>query len=144
MKRTLIAVLVALVVSGPAWGAEGYICIAEKANGFRYNKTTKDWVHARFKVNNKYLVRRHKEGGNMKWEVAIFGKKEAVAYCRREIEKKSGWLFCRGYPREFRINIKTMRYMSFSMVGYVSSGSLERPDSSSPTPNIEIGTCSEL
>ncbi len=58
--RTVIALIV-LLFATPVM-AEGWICIADQASGFTYDKKAKKWKATALKTEAKYIIRRPNDG----------------------------------------------------------------------------------
>jgi hypothetical protein len=119
-----------------------YICVAEKATGFRFNETTKEWVQAKFKAVDKYIIRKSKMTDFFKYEVVKEGKRVPNIFCRKPFDKE-GHLFCSGFL-ELYFSKKNGRYLIFHPYGYWNSslGEIAEEKESGGTPFIEIGKCS--
>ena len=57
--RTTIFALTVLLFATPVM-AEGWICIADQASGFTYDKKAKKWKATALKTEAKYIIRRPK------------------------------------------------------------------------------------
>ena len=131
----------------PALGQElaaSYLCVADSAAGFSFDKANKTWRHANFRTDKKYILSRSKQPG-VAWDVKDFGV--PVATCKSNFNDR-GFLFCQGFGYEFRFNKNNSRFMIAYLIGYwsdspVQKGSLSS-DEGANTPSIEIGKCSPL
>ena len=151
MKRIILAALVGMLVSGPAY-AEGWLCIANAVTGFKYDEPTKKWKSSYFKVGNKYLIKRpdpkylwlfEEQSGSI-WVVNEFGRGLPSWFCPEEIDK-IGWLTCDAWGGDFPFNKKALRFMRLYLAGYLDGGTPKYPDTKhSDTPYMEIGTCTPL
>lgn len=143
MTKTFFGLLAAASFSTSAL-AEGWLCIADHAAGFKYNETSKDWEPTTFKTNKKYLIK-ESGSGEFKWHVTEFGSIMPVSFCAENRVGK-GYIFnCEGIE-EFILNTKNGRFMSIYAIGYwtldpndpLLSGEADN------TPSMQIGTCSKL
>lgn len=148
MKQKLILVLFgALTTLAHAQAPSGYLCVAEKATGFAFDKGTKQWNQANFRTNNKYLISR----SNLKdtaWDIKEVGKQSPSIFCDKDINN-IGNLFCEGLGTFFRFNNGTLRYMNAYLMGYWSDANPKDKsgfvsEEGGNTPHIEIGKCSPL
>lgn len=118
--------------------AEGYICIPDKATGFKFNKTDKSWHTATFNVkNDKYIL----SNGSGKWRWKVIGEKDHD-FGKCGDFNEYGYINCDIFGSQITFNRKNLRYQSIYTVGYVSAGiaGTEGGD----TPYIEIGRCSTM
>ena len=63
MKQVLIIAITCLLFANAAHAVEQYLCTADRASGFSFNKVKKEWDHATFKANSKYVVSKPEDGG---------------------------------------------------------------------------------
>jgi hypothetical protein len=145
MNRVVLAVLTLLIVSGPAFAATEYLCVAEQSTGFKYDKSTKAWRQAKLNKTQRYKIRRPRLEDfltePMAWAVVQNNDPVARFGCKNEINY--GFLDCSGPgTAQYMFNFRTMRYTSAFLYGYVNSGLPKSPDERAETPYIEIGTCS--
>ena len=54
--RCALILIVLMVLCPPGFSQNQYLCVAEKANGFIFDESVKEWVHAKFKADTKYLI----------------------------------------------------------------------------------------
>ncbi len=148
MKRFILAALVGVLISGPAY-AEGWSCIAEQSAGVRYDEKTGKWVSTKFKSGEEYVIRRPDPKTNgFAWKIYRFDAKSAEFGCARE----SGYLSCVTFGAGsthtrnsgFDFDEKTLRFISWYLVGFLRQGTAERPDNNNNTPALTIGTCRPL
>ena len=143
MRALLGLVIIVFSVAAGAV-ADSYLCIADQATGFKFNKSTKTWKATNFNVSDgKYLVARSKDERYAR-AVTKVGDKRPIAYCDDDISGDDMNLGCNspGLFR-FRFSPKTMRFSMIYIAGYVGPfgiGGLEGDN----TPFIEIGKCSPL
>jgi hypothetical protein len=171
-KTATIAVVAAGLLAGVGAGAtaadtqRGWLCVADKAIGFRYDKLTKSWADSRFSTNGKYIVR-HPIPDDLK-EAQQLGDYAAgdvppayiardfgsdndipliVVICNGAPDEKSGIMLCDHGLAQFAINTHLLRMQRFYGIGYLHQDKsafgpqfADAPDS----PLIEIGRCSPL
>lgn len=156
MKKLIVTILLCMAFSVPAAAiqTDAYICIPEKSTGFRYNKTTKTWEQVRFRITEKYLVRRIKKNhyryrAGQRWVVMNFGEEYGFAWAEKDINKY-GMLFFDGY-NEFRFNTEDLRFLRVGKMGYLHLNKEKEKEvelstnyEELGTPFMEIGTCSKL
>jgi len=135
-------ILIAVLPNSSALAKDdSYLCVAEDAVGFSFNKTSKKWERANFKAEDKYLVSKSSEASKG-WEVKKIGESSATP-CEGGFDE-NGFLTCIELL-DFRMNNKSLRYMVIHRYGYVVK---EYPrgkfEEGSITPYIEIGKCSPL
>ncbi len=146
--RILGCLLLLLPVVGYA---DSYLCVADKASGFQFSKSS--WDVANFRTDNKYII----QASNIErfpLQVVRVGDKVPVIMCKQGINS-GGFLHCdSGGPLDmlgivmgehFTFNEKSLRFMRVVPRGYINvvpgNGISE---SESRTPHIEIGKCSQL
>ena len=148
MKQKIVLMLIgALGTLAQAQVPSSYLCVAEKASGFAFDKRTKQWDSSTFRVSNKYLISRSKNK-DFFWEVKEVGKQAADIVCTKDFNDK-GNLFCGGFGSEFRFNSGSLRYMNTYFIGYWSDANPKDKsnfmgEEGSNTPSMEIGKCSPL
>jgi len=135
-------ILIAVLANSSALGKDdSYLCVAESAVGFSFNKTAKKWEWANFKAEDKYLVSKSSEASK-EWEVKKIGASSGTP-CTGGFDEY-GFIRCEG-RLDFRMNNKSLRYIIVHPYGYVvseySKGLFEE---GVITPYIEIGKCSPL
>jgi len=144
MKRILLAVL---MLSSTSACAESYLCIADQAAGFSFNKGQKKWSATTFNATEKFIIKRQSAEQkifykNAAWVVTRFGSSSGLlANCEKDFNDV-GMLFCEGIVN-FHFNKKNMRFLSTFAIGYVSyiPGD-ELLDEGKNTPSMNIGACS--
>lgn len=127
---------IAILTNGA--NAQSYLCVADQSTGFRYDASSKSWLNAKFKTDDKFLVKPSTEEG-FKYEVSQFGLSAPLFSCRNEFNSV-GTMACFGLFGEFRVNSKTLRFLSTYMVGYYTPNG----DTNDNTPHIQIGTCTKM
>lgn len=136
----LVAALVPTIVH-----ADQYLCIADSSVGFSFNKGTKSWERANFRVGeNKYVLSGPKSEGAA-YLLTRMGSQFAEAQCEKGFNDP-GYLFCSGFGGDFKFNRRNGRYLKTYTVGYfnVVPGVNEVTDENSDTPYLEIGKCSSF
>jgi hypothetical protein len=121
--------------------AATYLCVAENAAGFKYNKTTKAWEATTFQTHSKWLIRPRK-AGEPAMEVVEVGQEQPSSVCASGI-LKSGWLACDGL-NTFWFNAKNGRYQTVGSPAYVVVGTVFATDTDAADSWMEMGTCSEV
>lgn len=130
-----------------AFAGESYLCIADMATGFSYNKTIDKWEIAKFNVDDsKYVVSKSNLKGYV-WEIKKIGDSEPISWCKEDIND-GGYLHCEGFEY-FKMNIRNLRFMSVYMIGYINDNIKENNGSfifkeGGNTPSMQIGKCSPL
>lgn len=118
--------------------ADGYVCIADKSTGFKYDKNQRTWTTATFNVSDsKYTLTQ----SNGQWKWNKFGEQNIFpSNCGQFNEY--GYLRCSPIMSSLSFNKKNLRYMLIYEVGYVSGGIVGTEGGD--TPNMEIGKCSPM
>jgi hypothetical protein len=149
----LIFALVALLLSCPlaavtfsAAPADSYLCIADTATGFRFEKSTGSWKQASNKPDSKYLITKtskDKESvtGPDGWQVKQLGQSANTTLCKDGFDE-DGYLVCYNYLDVFRMNKNNGRYLYVYLVGYWDAG--KKHPEGNDNPYMEIGKCSSL
>ena len=136
LKCWLSVIFLFMVVSVLFAAEERYLCVAEKATGFRYNPEKKIWETANFSVENKKHLVRETETTFDKLEMITMGNIYRECYSIDGFDEQGYANFeCTEYV-EFKMHKKTGRYLLVYMTGYIDG------DSADNTPFIEIGKCS--
>jgi len=155
MKQIIIFILaiVCVLLSQVGHADEKYICTADRATGFKFNSSSKQWEVVNFKNDAKYVISRLidekiiskavKMGITKEFAVTRVGQSIPDAKCKEFNEY--GYLFCEGIL-DFKFNRKNGRYLAAYTIGYIQVGSdigkKKLVDEDSDTPYIEIGKCS--
>lgn len=139
---TVLLVTICLVVASFAFAGEQYLCTADSATGFAFNKSSNSWEQRTFKASAKYIISKP-EDGTTAFVVREIGNSSPVAKCDNDFNKY-GYLFCSGLGTDFRFNKDNGRYLSAYLLGYynVLQGDIQKTDATSDTPYVEIGKCS--
>ena len=145
VNRFCAALIFTWVLCGAAYSQsiEGYLCIADKATGFKLIESTKTWDFARFNVtDNKFLLSK----SATEWRWKKFGDENGM---RCDDFNEYGYMFCEGFfgagllgPFKIAFNRKNLRYIRTYRGDYINAGiaGLEGEDA----PFIEIGRCSKM
>lgn len=166
MTRLLVSVLIVLL-STKAYAEkkdpDQFLCIADLATGFSFDKTTKTWESTNFRVDGqKYIVKKVSEKnkqdaeiikklkGEKKlfWKVTEFGKESLVTNTYCEYYTPNDTIICDfGIFYKYKISIKNLRYIKISTWGYwdddlTDKNSFKKEGGNSP--HLEIGKCSPL
>ena len=151
MRIPIIAIAFLLFLLIPfEFTAEQYLCIAEQSSGFRFDETTKSWKSAIFKTDHKYILRNKKEGDSKffdaeyKLVVTEVGFDYPICICTDDADKY-GHVRCNCFPDGgFKFNKKNLRFLNIFSMGYVNvlPDQNKTTDSTSASPNMEIGKCS--
>jgi len=135
--------MIGILANSPAFAEDdSYVCAADSALGFDYNKTSRQWERADFKIENKYVVSKSSDVSKG-LEVKKIGLSEGTS-CGDGFDE-NGLIRCIGIL-DFLMNKKSLRYIVSHIYGYVikeypKEGPLEE---GSLTPYLEIGQCSPL
>jgi len=141
--RLLGLILIGVLATSPALAEDdSYLCVAESAVGFSFNKTSRQRERANFKAQSKYVVSKSSEAGK-EWEVKKIGQSLGTP-CAGGFDE-NGFIRCKGLL-DFQMNNKSLRYIVVHPYGYVVK---EYPkdglfEEGSLTPYLEIGECSPL
>jgi len=153
MRVHLASFFLVLVPIASVAATDSYICVAESATGFKFEKQLKQWSPTAFKTSDKFIVRRPKAEElklvkNASWVVMKVGSDMPNSVCTKDFNEY-GFLFCEGFEK-FDMNRKSLRFLSAYLIGYVgdsipgeSSGD-KRMAEGSNTPSLQIGTCAAL
>ena len=135
-RHFLFAWVAAASTVSVAQETQGYICVADKASGFKFNKEAKEWEHARFNVkDNKYILT--KKGAQ--WEWKALGSRFPTP-CGDDFNAH-GFLSCSSVE-EITFNRNSLRFQSVYPIGYVHNGQVK--NEGGDTPSIEIGRCTVM
>jgi hypothetical protein len=118
-------------------GNESYICVADSATGFAFNKTSKKWKSTFFTTENKYIISKSKKA-KYQWSVKEVGESYIYSSCKNDFNS-GGYIFCIGIGNTFTMNKNTFRFIMTYRLGY-----LDGIDNDDNTPHIEIGKCSPI
>jgi len=140
----LSIILACLLVTQPIRAAESprYLCIGEKATGFRFDGF--EWVIVKFNARrDKFMIREVVEGD------AYFGQKDDYPYGAFEWGNPKSWgdqctlddqlMACDGPTFKTHFSLESGRFLRTYFYGYAQGG-----DNNLNTPTILIGTCSKI
>ena len=141
VNQIMLVFIVWFTLTGAAL-AQQYLCVAEQAAGFSYDKATKEWKNATFKVSSKWLVSKA-DGTKYAFQVTEVGKTRPSFRCESDFDEY-GYLSCSGTIGRFNFNRKNGRFLTSYPIGYynVLPGINGITDEGSDTPSLEIGKCS--
>ena len=116
-----------LLVSLPAYGEIGYVCVGDKGMGFVFDAARKEWGTSTQTSGDaqKLIVKRTPEqfrgAGEYRWMVFFAGSDTPISLCRSDFNE-SGYLSCGDSSIDFRMNRNDLRYIAAAMLGYVGAG----------------------
>ena len=113
-----------------------YLCVAEKATGFSFNETTKDWDSTDFFVDDRKYVISKAKAEDYIWSVTKIGINIPTALCKYDFTS-AGFIKCSGYSSQFWFSRDRLKYLYTESMGYWSLPN-------DYTPYMEIGKCSPL
>ena len=131
--------------------ADSYLCKAEHASGFIYDKEKNVWEAADFSIENKkYLVSRttaddiFSEALNYDYRIEEQASAEPIIHCRAvklvDSNEETGLVLCRGpYGASFNFDTRNGKYIRSQPTGYVTDAS---GSTAEKLPYLEIGNCS--
>ena len=136
--------------------AEGWLCVADEAAGFRYDKKAQKWNPTTFKTDSKYVIKPRPstdtlDPAEIKWHVVEVGNDHPSGFC--EDPDKNGWLACDGLVGELTLKVPSLRFTNIHTgLYYVAPKDMEetlirfgRPKDSQPDDTVmEIGRCTAL
>ena len=145
-KIGIITVLLCCLLTTMVSAGESYLCVADMATGFKYNKTIDKWESVNFNVDDsKYIVSRSK-AKNTAWEVKQIGQQYPLATCKDDFGE-NGYLFCE-LVRIFKMNKINLRFICIYPFGYYNESPKGKKDvfykDGADSPHVEIGKCSPL
>jgi hypothetical protein len=162
MVAAVASVAAGLLISvaaraGTAGPSSGWLCVAETASGFVYNKNRREWVPTTLAVDKQYVVRKPDSDElfilrmvyGIEWIPSVYvvveiGTNHPLA-CRN-LDSKIDRIQCNGRFAQFTINPQSLRMEMISNYGYLpqyrdfNRARTDEPD----TPIIENGRCSPL
>lgn len=128
------ALLLCAVSSGAVAQTEGYVCIADKAVGFKFDNSSRKWLPANFDVSSsRYLLSKSTSG----WEWKAFGEKFgddcAGGFSEFNVIR------CEAiFDKVIVMNRETLRYQL--IYGIATTVRNAKGD----TPFIEVGSCAKM
>ena len=146
-KIGIAAVLLCCLLTTIASADDSYLCVADMATGFQYNKALDKWEISNFLADeDKYLVSRSTDN-NIVWEVKRLGESSRFALCKEDFIQH-GLLYCE-FNIIFNMNKFNLRFIYIRPHGYYNSRSKNDQDlllyeDGSSMPYIEIGKCSSV
>jgi len=143
MKRPAVAALFCFLLPAIVH-AQSWVCVADQAAGFAFDKSAKEWRAAVMRADEKFLVTRS-DRSNFKWAVKSVGSDVPVSLCGTDFSEE-GYLACEGF-QYFRFNRKNLRFVSVHVHGYFSDnvpGTKSQSAEGEVTPKMAIGKCSQL
>lgn len=143
------AILLCLLVIAGSAGADGWLCVADSATGFRYDKASGTWKPTVLKTDEKLVVRRPNNQDlaeylkSKEWVVQVVGEAIPFASCDRDFEDK---LLTCGTPRGgFEFSADSLRFIVTSAWRALDSDAeLAALNHDPDTPYLEIGRCTAL
>jgi hypothetical protein len=133
------------LLSTPALAGDSYICIADMATGFSFDKSRRQWSSANFKATGKYIVSKATIGENA-WDVKEVGAPIPMSFCKNDFNE-FGLLTCDGLF-QFRMSKNNLRFIRTALIGYwnddLKGSKGEFLKEGANEPSIEIGKCSPL
>ncbi len=148
MKKQFLLLLAAILLPLSV-SAESYLCIAEHAAGFEYDKNTKEWAPVLITTYSKFTVSKITEDnkfyGAAKWEVIMYGNNKFITYCKDDFDKHLLHCKLNFHGRDFKMNKDSMRFRIFLDRGYVVSQEyIDKGSEGLYRPRIFIGKCGQL
>jgi hypothetical protein len=148
-----------LIMASPV-SAEQWLCVADSATGFRFDKQRSVWVQATFATTEKYVVSRAEkgrwpkaaDGQEVVWVVTKTGSDFPSHWCTTDFTE-NGALICKGIGSELLLSRENLRYLLTYTIGYWNEvpkrlANRGRQDLMGPegsnTPHVEIGRCSKF
>ncbi len=127
---------------------DSFVCKAEQLVGFGYIEDQWQTLETKnlAKLDQSFVVRRSREGDafpeSSEWVVLHEQQEKAATSCDNEFIEH-GIFICKGLrDEEFRMNIKTLRFVYVFLEGYHNtSPDQDAEDEDRPFPHMEIGTC---
>ena len=150
---SVLVVLSLNALSLPA-KAEQFLCVSDKATGFRYDTLSKSWRQARFNPIVKYVIYPPGKGASqrksVKYLLRVVGSSYPIAYCGDAIgmtdDDSHGIIRCANFSIELIFNKHNGRF-SAAMQGYsyYADGTKIKgktlTDATADTPTLQIGSC---
>jgi len=141
--RALLGLVFIVFSVGAGAQDKSYLCMADQATGFRFDKTTKKWSAANFNVSNdKYIVARSKDA-SYTWVVTKVGDDQPLFYCKDDIGEVDQFLLCNLFDPSFHFDVKTLRFTAIRVHGYIVPSGNGRNEGDAE-PLMEIGKCAPL
>ena len=142
MKSSSVVLAIGCALSVSMAGAgEQFLCVAEKAVGFAFDKKSSKWQKGEFEATGKYIISSADGDG---YGMAVYrmgsGDSRPEAACKDGFNDE-GYLECTSRGGNFRINKHTMRYIRSDIWGYIEPPGILGPEGEH-LPLIEMGECS--
>ena len=131
--KKLILLFSGLIYFNIVNAQEGYLCVSEAAGGVSFDQTQKKWKGTTFRNSNEKILIYKK---NNQWTMKKFA---STVENKCTSPNEYGFMFCDIFGGELKLSIKSGRYMSTYIVGYIDG-----KDNDENTPHIEIGVCTAL
>ena len=140
-----------LIIFSISCYADSYLCVAEHASGFVYDKESNMWEAASFPVENKqYLVSPTRADDiiskALKYDYRIEERVSAkpIINCKNiksaDSNEDTGLILCRGsFGASFNFDTRSGKFIRSQLTGYVINTTGTSPEE---LPYIEIGNCS--
>ena len=120
--------------------ADQYLCVADLATGFIYDKGSKQWVITKFNTDDsKFVVAPSQEGEQFMYSVSRIGSDYFLFSCENGFST-GGYLQCSTGGGTFEMNGIHGRYTRTSSWGYFT----EYLGVDIGSPLVEIGKCSKF
>ena len=165
-EARLLSMIISIVVLIASYGvvraadvANGWLCIADEATGFVYDKYTKSWAAKNgVLTDDKFVVRKptigdieslrrfHLDTASASYVVLQVGQSLPPIICSNPPGAENDLMICESGLRNFSMNSRLLRMQFYYGVGYLhqdfkfSETAVDNPDS----PLIAIGKCSPL
>jgi hypothetical protein len=139
--------------------SDGWLCIADQAVGFVYDKHRKSWAPQDLSTDLKFIVRkpnsgdmdtilrRHLDPTSVSYVVLLIGQSSfPLIICENSPGAENHLMTCESGLLNFSINTRLLRMQFYFGVGYLHQAyefyreKVDNPD----TPSIVIGRCSTL
>ncbi|HFD31884.1 MAG TPA: hypothetical protein ENJ28_04110 [Gammaproteobacteria bacterium] len=140
----IIIILLALLFATPVMAADSYLCIAEQAAGFSYDKKSKKWKSTIFDTQDKIILK--KPANEKNYKIFHHGETESASECWAGFNK-TGFIYCNKNEigKDFTMNIETLRFQYINTVGYVvNMNIIKQGREGNFTPFMQIGKCSKI
>ena len=116
--------------------ADSYLCVEQRVTGFSFDMQSRNLVSSEFTANSKFIVAW--SGNSLRLEVKRIGLAMPFADCE---DKWTGVIRCHGPLGDFRMNVRTLRFISTHVIGYLS-GDPNQDTVSEGGASLSLGECS--
>ena len=141
--RALLGLVFIVISVATGAVADSYLCMADQATGFKFDKATKTWGPVSFDVSSdKYIVARSKDE-SYTWVVTKAGDDQPLFYCKDDIGADDQLLDCNLFDPSFHFDVRTLRFTAIRVQGYIVPSGDGRNEGDAE-PLMEIGTCAPL